>query len=70
MVSPIFTPLIIVLIIVLIFWEAVWKGIALWKAGNQKQLGWFIALFVLNTLGILPIVYIWWFQNKSLKHKK
>lgn len=48
-----------------ILWEAVWKGISLWKAGRNKQLGWFIALFILNTAGILPIVYILAFQKKK-----
>ncbi len=53
----------------LIVWSFVWKGIALWKAGNHKQLGWFIALFLLNTIGILEIIYLIWFQ-KGKKGKK
>ncbi|HOW37067.1 MAG TPA: DUF5652 family protein [Candidatus Pacearchaeota archaeon] len=50
-------------------WEAVWKGIALWKAGRNNQLGWFIALLILNTVGILPILYLLFFQ-KSKERKK
>jgi len=49
-------------VIVLVVWTMVWKGIALWKAGNNKQLEWFVALFILNTLGILPMIYLKWFQ--------
>jgi len=49
----------------LIIWTLVWKGMALWKAGRNNQLYWFIALLIVNTLGLLEIVYIVWFQKKS-----
>lgn len=52
---------------VLIIWEAIWKGIGLWKSARNKQLKWFIAILVLNTVGILPIVYIYHFQKKKRK---
>lgn len=45
-------------------WSMVWKGIALWKAGRNGQLGWYIAMFVVNTAGILEIVYIFVFGRK------
>jgi len=48
----------------LIIWDAVWKGIALWKSAKNNQLKWFIAIFLLNTVGILPIVYLKFFQKK------
>ena len=40
-------------------------GIALWRAGRNGHLGWFIALFLLNTLGILPIIYIFAFSRRG-----
>jgi methionyl-tRNA synthetase len=49
----------------LILWEAVWKGIALWKSGRNKQLAWFVCIFIFNTAGILPILYIMFFQKKK-----
>jgi methionyl-tRNA synthetase len=49
---------IIALLVVLGIWEAVWKAIALWRAGNDRNLLWFVLMFVLNTLGILEIIYI------------
>ncbi len=52
------------LIFVSIIWEGVWKGIALWKAGKNNQLTWFIVIFIFNTLGILPIIYLKFFQKK------
>lgn len=48
-----------------ILWTLVWKGIALWKAGRNGQLPWFVALFILNTLGILDVLYIVWFAKKK-----
>lgn len=41
------------------------KGIALWKSGRNNQLGWFIALFIFNTAGILPAIYLIKFQKKD-----
>ncbi|MBN2454277.1 hypothetical protein JXB11_01900 [Candidatus Woesearchaeota archaeon] len=55
----------ILLVLVFAVWEAVWKGIALWKAGRNNQLAWFVVIFIFNTMGILPIVYILWFQKKA-----
>ncbi|MFH1012392.1 MAG: DUF5652 family protein [Candidatus Peregrinibacteria bacterium] len=51
-------------LIPLIVWSLIWKGIGLWKCGRHNQLYWFIAILVLNTVGILPIVYLLWFQKK------
>jgi predicted permease len=42
----------------LVVWELGWKAIALWRAARKGQRNWFIALIVLNTVGILPIVYL------------
>ena len=53
------------LIIVLVAWEITWKLIALWKAARQNELAWFICIALINTLGILPIVYI--LMNKKKK---
>ncbi len=50
-------------IFVLVLWELVWKGIALWKAARESQKYWFIAILVLNTAGILPILYIFLFKK-------
>ncbi len=55
----------LILLIPLIIWEAVWKAIALWKSARNNQLPWFISILVLNTIGILPIVYIVFFQKKK-----
>lgn len=54
---------------VLAIWELTWKGIALWRAGRNNQLGWFIALLVINTAGILPIIYLL-SQQSLIKEKE
>jgi len=42
------------------------KGYALWKSAQAKHQWWFIAILVLNTLGILPIIYLLFFQPDPL----
>ena len=58
--------------VILIIWSLAWKGIALWKCGRQNQLVWFIFILIFNTVGILPIVYLLFFQKskKTAKKKK
>lgn len=46
------------LLIVLALWSVVWKGLALWHSARRGQNGWFIIMLVVNTVGILEIVYL------------
>jgi methionyl-tRNA synthetase len=46
------------IIVVLSIWESIWKAIALYKAGGNKDMAWFIFIFIFNTAGILPIIYV------------
>ncbi len=46
------------LLIPAIIWSLFWKGWALWVAGNRKEKVWFVVLFLLNTLGVLDIIYL------------
>jgi hypothetical protein len=50
-------------------WTLPWKGFALWKAAQKKDLYWFIALLLINTMGILEILYIFIFSKKAWKKK-
>ena len=54
-------------IILIILWTLSWKGVALWKAAGNKHKVWFIVLFLVNTLAILEILYIFIFSQK--RHK-
>lgn len=48
-----------------VVWSLVWKGLALWKAARRGENVWFVALLVINTLGILEILYLYVFSKKS-----
>lgn len=47
----------------LLAWSIIWKGIALWNAARNRQLSWFIALLIVNTLGLLEIIYLAFFRK-------
>jgi len=51
-------------------WELAWKGIALWRAGRNNHLGWFVAILILNTMGLLPILYIFVFSKPKKQQPK
>ncbi len=51
----------------LVLWDIVWKGIALFRAAKNDQKGWFIALLILHTAGILPIIYLLFFADTTEK---
>jgi len=54
----------------LLVWTAIWKGIALWIAARKKHLAWFIILLVVNTVGLLEILYIFLFSKLKLEENK
>ena len=54
------------LILVVFLWTIFWKAWALWKAARSGNKIWFIVLLLVNTLGILDILYIYFFSE----HKK
>ena len=41
-----------------LIWVFFWKGFALWKACQKKQLIWFAIILLVNTLGLLEIAYV------------
>ena len=53
------TTLIIILVVILFL-----KGTAMWKAAKNNSKGWFWTLLILNTGGILPLLYITIFSKK------
>ena len=54
-----------VIIPFILVWTLPWKGVALWRAARNKQLVWFIVLFLVNTLAILEIIYIFGFSKRK-----
>ncbi|MGB9598476.1 MAG: DUF5652 family protein [Minisyncoccales bacterium] len=47
------------------FWNLFWKGWALWKSAKRGEKKWFIALIILQTFGILDIIYLFIFSRKK-----
>ena len=47
----------------LMIWASIWKGVSLWKSAHNNQRNWFIALLIINTFGILEIIYIFYFSK-------
>lgn len=45
------------LLVVLVAWSLMWKGLALWRAARREEKTWFVLLLIVNTLGILEIIY-------------
>ena len=41
------------------------KGFALWRAARNKSVGWFVVLLVVNTLGVLELLYLFVFGKKK-----
>ncbi len=70
--SPLYSPfapnlavIFIPLILIVVLWTIVLKGYALWFSARGNQKGWFILLLIINTLGILEIIYLIWFRART-----
>lgn len=53
-------PLFVFLLIV----DLILRGISLYKSARRDQKAWFIALLLVNSLGILPVIYL--MMNKDV----
>ena len=58
-IDPSWTPWILLTLV----WVLPWKGVALWKAARKKSAPWFVALLVINTMGVLEILYVFIFSE-------
>jgi len=54
------------LFILMVVWSLAWKGIALWKSARLGHKWWFLAFLLINTLGLLEIIYIFFVSNKMV----
>jgi hypothetical protein len=52
------------LIIVLAILVIVLKGYALWHAARRSEKWWFIVLLIINTFGILELIYLYFVVGK------
>ena len=54
-----------ILLLILIFWVLPWKIYSLWTASKNNHKTWFVLLIILNTFGILEIIYIFYVAKKK-----
>ena len=60
----------VIMLVIILVWDSVWKLISLWKAAQNKSIPSFIVLAIFNTMGILPILYIFIFSKLKKKENK
>ena len=56
------------LLMVILVVDIILRGIALWTAAQNKSKGWFVALLIINSVGILPAIYL--LLNRPVKKRK
>ena len=44
--------------IVSFLWDVPWRLLAMWHAARQNQKVWFVALLLINSVGIVPLIYL------------
>jgi hypothetical protein len=47
-----------VVLSLIVLWSIFWKGLALWHSGRRNQGWWFVVMLIVNTVGILEIIYL------------
>lgn len=57
----------ILFVAAIVIWTLFWKGLALWTSARNNHKAWFIVLLVLNTAGILEIIYYFFFRKQDSK---
>ncbi len=63
---PMWAPGIGLGIIALLAWSLVWKGLALWRSAKRGEKIWFIVFLLVNTAGILEIIYLFFITGAKL----
>lgn len=53
----------VILLFGMTLWSLAWKAFGLWHAAKNGQYKWFIVMLLVNTVGIVEIVYLFFFRN-------
>jgi methionyl-tRNA synthetase len=56
------------ILLLLLVWTLPWKGLALWRAARSHDRVWFVVLLVVQTVGILEIVYLFFIRPHVPPH--
>ncbi|MBL1434118.1 hypothetical protein COB87_000895 [Candidatus Wolfebacteria bacterium] len=54
-------------LLALITWTLAWKGLGLWNSAKNGQKIWFVVILLFNTIGLLPILYHFFFRKRTQK---
>ncbi|HRH24632.1 MAG TPA: DUF5652 family protein [Candidatus Paceibacterota bacterium] len=57
--------LVALLFLIIALWSLAWKLVAVWHAARNKQRLWMVALILVNTVGVLEIIYLAWFRKDN-----
>lgn len=64
----------LILILIITAWQLAWTAYGLWLAARARRVWWFIVMLLINSLGILEILYILVFdeseENVFQQHRK
>ena len=63
-------PVFQVLLVLLAIWTIPWKALALWHSSKNNDKIWFVAIMIINTVGILEILYLFVIARQKLTKEK
>jgi hypothetical protein len=58
-----------VAVLAAVAWTIFWKGWSLWISARKGEFWWFIAMLIINTFGILEILYLFVFKKMKFNFK-
>ncbi len=65
--APLWLPVAGAGLLLVVLWSIFWKGLALWHSAQRGQRWWFIIMLVINTAGILEIIYLFGVAKTGMK---
>jgi hypothetical protein len=58
-----------VAVLAAVAWTIFWKGWSLWIAARKGEFRWFVVMLIINTFGILEILYLFVFKKMKFNFK-
>ncbi|MBD3238196.1 MAG: hypothetical protein GF332_00955 [Candidatus Moranbacteria bacterium] len=60
--------LIKIIVVAVLVWTIPWRAMALWKSARRGQVGWFIFFILIQTGGLLEIIYLVFLSKVKVKN--
>lgn len=64
------SPIFLAFLLVFVLWSLIWKALALWRAAHRNEKIWFGVFLIVNTIGILEIIYLLITREKDNTEEK